>query len=514
MHKRFYGMAAVFAALGAAPAVRAQAPAPAAGVPTEVQLPLSGRTGEPGSVATVQNTLPGGVQTVNTLTSSVQVAGAYQGSVPLGKPGPPFALSLAEALRRGLQYNLGNVGYENAVRQARGQRRLALSALLPNVESSLQVVEEQLNLAAFGFNFTSPIPGFSIPTVVGPFHYFDLRLARVTQDVFDLTSRRNYRAADRELRATQFSGQDARDLVVLAVTGGYLSIIAASARIDSARAQVATAQATYQQAVDRHDAGVAARIDVTRSQVELQTQQQRLTSQETDYAKQKIQYGRIIGLPPGQDFTLSDELPFAPLTNISVEEALMRAMSNRADLKAAQAQVEAAELARKAAVAEHYPTVGFEADYGVVGISPANNAHGTFTVAASARVPIWQGNRVKADIEIADSALQQRRAEYQDLRGQVDADVRQAFLDLTAAANQVRVAQSNRELARDTLTQSRDRFAAGVADTIEVVQAQEAVAAAEQDYIASLYAHNLAKASLARAMGQAETGIQQLLGKP
>jgi outer membrane protein TolC len=121
---------------------------------------------------------------------------------------------------------------------------------------------------------------------------------------------------------------------------------------------------------------------------------------------------------------------------------------------------------------------------------------------------------VRGDIEQADAALQQRRSEYEDLRGRVDADVREAFLDLTAAASQVTVAQSNRELAQDTLTQARDRFAAGVADTIEVVQAQESVAAAEQDYISSLYAHNLAKASLARAMGQAEQGIQQLLGRP
>jgi len=492
--------------------VRAQAGG-AGGGPTSraLPLPLSGRTGQPGGVATVQNSLPGGAQSVNTITSTVQVQGAYQGSVPsLEAAGAAFDLTLADAIRRGLQYNLGTVGFQNSIRQARGQRWTELANLLPQVNADTFVTDQQVDLAAFGFNFK--IPGFSIPTVVGPFHYFDLR-AHVTQSVANLTDRRNFRASEQTLRATELSAQDARDLVVLAVTGGYLSIVSAAARIDSARAQVATAQATYQQAVDRHNAGVTARIDVTRSQVELQVQQQRLTSLETDFAKQKIQLGRVIGLPSGQDFNLTDSLLYVPLANLTLEQALTRAAANRADLKSAQAQVQAAELVRKAATAERYPTADVAADYGAIGTSPANS-HGTFSVTGTVRVPIWQGGRVKGDIEQADAALEQRRAEYQDLRGRVDADIRQAFLDLTAAASQVSVSQNNRELAADTLTQARDRFAAGVADTIEVIQAQESVASAEQDYISSLYAHNLAKASLARGMGQAEQGIQQLLGRP
>lgn len=496
----------------ATPAVmRAQAGAPSGPSSRALPLPLSGRTGQSGDVATVQNSLPGGAQSVNTITSTVQVQGAYQGSVlSTQSAGTPFELTLADAIRRGLQYNLGTVGFQNSIRQARGQRWVELANLLPQLSADTFVTEQQVDLAAFGFHFS--FPGFSIPTVVGPFHYFDLR-AHLTQSIANITDRRNFRASEQTLRATELSAQDARDLVVLAVTGGYLSIISAAARIDSARAQVATAQATYQQAVDRHNAGVTARIDVTRSQVELQVQQQRLTSQETDFAKQKIQLGRVIGLPPGQEFSLTDSLPYRPVSDLTLEQALMRAAANRADLKSAQAQVQAAELVRKAATAERYPTADFAADYGAIGTSPTNS-HGTFSVTGTVRLAIWQGGRVKGDIEQADAALQQRRAEFEDLRGRVDADIRQAFLDLTAAASQVSVSQSNRELAADTLAQARDRFAAGVADTIEVIQAQESVATAEQDYISSLYAHNLAKASLARAMGQAEQGIQQLLGRP
>jgi len=449
------------------------------------QLPLSGRYG--------------------------QAPGAYQGSAPsAAAPGAPLQLSLAESIRRGLQYNLGATSYQQSIRQARGERWNELSHLLPNVSVDAMGTEQQTDLAVYGFTFS--VPGFSIPTVVGPYHFFDLR-GRVTQKLADFTQRRNYRAAQQSEKATELSAQDARDVIVLAVSSGYLGVISSAASVESIRAQIASVQATYQQAVDRHANGLAARIDVTRSQVELQTQQQRLTSQETDFAKRKIDFGRAIGLPPGQEFSLTDTVLYAPVAGLTMEQALERAAANRADLKAAQAQVQAAELVRKAAVAERYPTAEFSGDYGAIGTAP-QNSHGTFTVTGTVRVPVWQGTRVRGDIEQADAALQQRRLEYEDLRARVDADIRRAFLDLNAAASQVAVAESSRNLAQDTLSQARDRFAAGVADTIEVVQAQEVVAAAEQDYINSLLAHNLAKASLARSMGQADQGIQQFLGKP
>jgi len=514
--RRLLGLTVLGCTIWAAVALEAQTP-PEAMPPSShsVQLPLSGRTGEPGSVATVQTAQPGGgAQTVNTINSAVQVQGAYQGSVPSSTtPGASVAISLDEAVRRGLEYNLGTVGYQQTIRQAQSQNASARSALLPDVTGGALAVEQQIDLAALGFSSIKTPPGsFAFPTVIGPFHYVDLR-AGLSQSLVDFTRINNYRASQANLRATEFAARDARDLVVLAVTGAYLEVISSTARVDSARAQVATARATWQQALDRHNAGLAARIDVTRSQVELQTNQQRLTSVENDLAKRKIQFGRLIGLPPGQEFTLSDSLPYAPLSDLGLDQALARATTNRADLKAAEAQVRAAELVKQAAIAERLPNVTVSGDYGAIGTSPTS-AHGTFNVTGSVRFPIFDGGRIRADIEQADASLRQRQAEYQDLRGRVDADVRSAYLDLTSAANQVTVAQSNRGLAAETLQQARDRFAAGVADTVEVVQAQEAVAGAEQDYIAALYAHNLAKASLARAMGQADQGIKQFLRTP
>src|SRR5579872_117627 len=202
------------------------------------QLPLSGRYGQP--------------------------PGVFQDSVPGSeKPGAPLQLSIEESIRRGLQYNLGAASYQQSIRQAQGQRWADLANLMPNVTAGLLLTEQQTNLAVYGFKFS--LPGFSIPTVVGPYHYFDLR-GRVTQTVANLTQLRNYRATQQIVKATELSAQDARDIVVLAVTSGYLSVISSAARVESIRAQVEAAQATYQQAVDRHASGLAARIDVTRSQ--------------------------------------------------------------------------------------------------------------------------------------------------------------------------------------------------------------------------------------------------------
>jgi outer membrane protein TolC len=249
---------------------------------------------------------------------------------------------------------------------------------------------------------------------------------------------------------------------------------------------------------------------VTRSQVQLQTDQQRLRGLRADFDKQKLTLARIIGLPSGQPFSLSDDFTFFPLPDLTQEDALARAKAGRADIMAAQAALHAGEAALKAARSEYLPNVSVEADYGAIGTNPSQS-HGTFGLTGSVNFPIWQGTRIKADIEQAQSVVSQRSAEYADLQGRVDYEVREEFIDLAAAADQVGLAQKNVGLARDTLTQSQDRFKAGVADTVEVVQAQQTVEQADNDLISATYEHNLAKAALARALGQAEKTIPQYL---
>ncbi len=292
-----------------------------------------------------------------------------------------------------------------------------------------------------------------------------------------------------------------------------MQLIAAASRILTAEAQIDAAQAIYDQAVDRNRSGVVARIDVNRSQVELQTQQQRLTSLTNDFEKQKLSLARLIGLPMSQTFTLADAIPYRE-TPTPPFDTVQGALARRPDVQAAQAQVSAAELAHRAAAAEMLPSVGVNADYGASGINPSQ-AHGTFTVAGAVQFPIFRSGRIRADIDQADAVLAQRKAELDDLKGRAEqeAPATRCWILATSAQQQIRVADSlNRSLAASTLELgARDRFRSGVADTIEVVQAQETVATAESDYITSLFAWNLARVSLARAMGQTEQGIIQIL---
>lgn len=475
---------------------------------TAAQLPLSGRSAQGGSVNAAQTPVPGTTSSVNALNTTVQVQGPYAGSTLSPEP---FTgkLSLREAVRRGLAFNLGAVGLNQAVRQAHGQARVARSQLLPNLNGDLKETVQQTDLTALGLRINLPIRGFNFPTVVGPFNYFDLR-ATLTQTVADMTAVNNYRAAQEVAKANTQSVQDARDLVVLAIGGAYLQTVAARARVESARAQLETSKALFRQTSERQKTGLSAQIDVSRSLVQQQMQQQRLATLENDFAKQKINLARLAGLPPNEHYELTDEVPYAALEPAAIEQAVQQALTNRADLKAADAQLRAAERSRAAARAERLPSLALSADYGAIGINPSQS-HGTFTVVGSLRVPIWQGGRAGGDIEQADAVLTQRRAELEDTRGRIESDVRNAFLDLEASANQVELSRNNQQVARETLQLTQQKYDAGISDSVEVVQAQEGVASADLDYITSLFAHNLAKLSLARAMGRAEENLGHYL---
>jgi outer membrane protein TolC len=215
-------------------------------------------------------------------------------------------------------------------------------------------------------------------------------------------------------------------------------------------------------------------------------------------------------LPATDRYELADDVPFAAPPALSAEEALQQALAERSDLKAAEAQVRAAERALSAARAERLPSLSVSADYGAIGTNPAQ-AHGTFSVAGSLKFPIWQGGRIEGDIEQGGAVLAQRRAELEDLRGQVEADVRKASLDVEAAQSQVEVARENIQVTQDNLKLTRQRFEAGVTDNLTVVQSQESVAGAELDYINSVFAHNVAKLSLARAIGRAAEDLPRFL---
>ncbi|HVR25708.1 MAG TPA: TolC family protein [Candidatus Polarisedimenticolia bacterium] len=455
--------------------------------------------------------VPGLVAQSSEPSPSISLPGSqspFTGSEPEGTATPGvLPLSFQEAIDRGLRNNLGLLLSGDQTITARGERWKELSNLLPNLRAGLQESVETESLTALGLK--SNVFPFPVPRVIGPFNYFDAR-ASLSQSIFNFHDLEQERAASERLKSAQYSYKDAREVVVLAVGNAYLLAIATAARIETADAQVINAQALYNKAADQQKAGLSPAIDTLRSQVELQTRQQQLIAARNDFAKQKLSLARIIGLPSGQEFLLTEKAPYQALTPLSLEVYLQRAYSSRSDYQAAQGQVRAAELSHRAAAAGRYPTLGVDANYGDIGVTPAHS-NGTWQVNGGLNIPIFTGGKVHSDVLEADAQLKQARSQLGDLRGRIDYEVRSALLDMHSAAEQVEVARSSVELAEEALTQSRDRFTAGVTDNLEVVQAQEAVASAHESYIQSLYAHNLSKVELARAIGDAEQGVKRYL---
>jgi outer membrane protein TolC len=447
----------------------------------------------------------------STPTPSITLPGSqspFTGSEPEGKAtADVLQLNFQEAIDRGLRNNLGLLISSDQAITARGERWKELSNLLPNLQAQIQEDVQTLSLTALGLK--GNVFPFPVPRVIGPFNYFDAR-ASLSQSIFNFKDLEQERAATERLKSATYNYKDARELVVLAVGNSYLLAIADAARIETGEAQVTNAQALYDKAVDQQKAGLSPAIDTLRSQVELQTRQQQLIAARNDFAKQKLSLARIIGLPPGQEFLLTEKAPYQAMTPLSLDVYLQRAYSSRSDYRAAAAQVRAAELSRRAATAGHYPTLGFNANYGDIGVNPSSS-NGTWQVDGGLNIPIFAGGKIHSDVLEAEAQLKQARSQLGDVRGRIDYEVRSSLLDLNSAAEQVEVARSSVDLAEQALTQSRDRFTAGVTDNLEVVQAQEAVAGAHESYIQSLYAHNLAKVELARSIGDAEQGVKRYL---
>lgn len=472
------------------------------------QVPFSGR--DQGGVSAQQSVSQGGG--VSTIQSSVVVSGQYAGSRPDPSTHGTVQLTFDEAIKRGLQFNLGASTSTNNQALSRGQRLAALSALLPNINGSLSESVAQTYLPAVGITGSGlgfP-PSISVPAVTGQYHYYTAQ-ASFSQNAFDLTAFHNLRSAQAAEAASRLSARDAHELVVLAVGGTYLQALADASVVESQRKQVASAEASYKQAEAQKTAGTRAYIDANRSLVEFRTEQQRLSSDEAELSKQLIRLARMIGVSPGAQITLTDTLPDSVASPGTVDEEIARAEAQRFDLKAAAETLKSAEEAAKAARSEYLPSASVSGNYSLQGTA-FDNGRASYSGVASLNIPIFQSGRVRGDTIQADATLAQRRSEYADQRTAIEADVRTALIDLRVAMQQTSVAKDNEELAAENLRQSQDRFAAGVTDSVEVVQSQESLAAASRDYIASLYSQSLAKLRLAQATGTAEQEFHSLLG--
>jgi outer membrane protein TolC len=401
---------------------------------------------------------------------------------------------------------------EQSVGRAQGARWRALSELLPNVNGRVSETRQEINLAAFGFSGGPGSPFGDIPSIVGPFNVFDARVF-LSQSVIDLGALHGARAEAHNVEAARLTYRSARDLVIHVAGNLYIQALAASARVESARTQQQTAQALYNQALDLKQSGVIAGIDVLRAEVQLNAQTQRATIAVNEFEKGKLSLARVIGLPLGQPFALNATLPDLPATDMSLDTAVELAYRTRPDYLAALERIRGAESERQSVIGSALPSVHVNADYGGIGLSPSE-AQSTFSLTGAVNVPIFQGNRTRGRLLEIDADLRDRRAEADDLKASIYYEVRGAYLDIDATAQQLAVAGKARDLAGEQLTQARDRFAAGIASNIEVVQAQDAVAVASEQFISAQYGYTLAKGALVRGVGSSQEALRQLLGGP
>ncbi len=447
--------------------------------------------------------------TTNPSAQETQRQNPYLGSVPQKSTGTLLRLSLAGAIERGLRYNLGLVESEHASADIHGDRLRALAALLPDLTANARQVYQELSFKEIGIKLPPGAP-FQLPATSGGFGYQDTRVS-VSQQVYNATLRDRYRANKNLEQASLFNQKDSRDVVVFAVGAAYMQVIASAARLATAKAQLDSAKALDQQTANRVTSEVSPEIDSLRAQVERQSAEQRFANASNQFEKDKLTLARITGLAIDQPFELTEGLNYHALTGWTSESATEDALKSRFDLASAEASLHAAEEVLKGQKAQRLPVVSFSADYGGAGPN-IGNFNSVYSVSGNVSVPIYTGGRIRADIEQARADVACREAEYADLKGRIAYDVRVAWLDLMASDSGVTVATRNKTLAEKALVQSQDRYSNGVTNYLEVVQAQEAVVAAGDNYIQSLYSYNVSMISLARAMGGAETKLFVLLG--
>jgi outer membrane protein TolC len=438
--------------------------------------------------------------------ASGPTAQSFQGSVTAGQAtGQVLELTLDQAIQMGLKNNLGVILSATETASARGQRLSQLQTLLPSVDLNIKDTVMQTDLAAEGLR----IKGF--PTIIGPFGYQDFRAA-MTWSLVDVASLRNYLAAEHNFSAAQLSAEDARDLVVLTVGNAYLLAVADESQVASVESQAATAKVSLDQAAANHKAGTAPLLDELRSRVDSQSLDQQLIVAKNALAKDKLALARTIGLPLAQSFTLADKAPYAEFDQLDVDATIRQAHANRKDLAAMVEQVKAEEQKRKSATADRLPTLSFSGDYGDIGVN-VNHSHGTEDVTGTISMPLFAEFALRGEAQMAQSQLDTGKAQLSDKSAQVDADVRDALLDIAAAQKLVEVAKSSVDLANEALKEAQERYANGVSDNLAVSQAEQSVAQADSQYVASLYRHNVAKLSLARALGAGQSYKNYLGGK-
>lgn len=443
-------------------------------------------------------------------------ANPYYGSVQAVAATPEVKqLSIDDAIRMGIENNLALTEARQNQQTAKAQASQTLNLLLPNVYITGGTGFHQYNLEAQGFR-GELLHAFGLPpSEIAQFKFVtkvDLTQgqAYLSQTLFNWAGWDLYRAMKTGAKAAYYNAQSTRGLVVLNVGTTYLQAIADGAQLDYANSLQKTDETLLNQAVAQHEAGTTANLDELRARVTYQTQQQAVIDAENTLEKDKITLKRQIGMDPAQKIQLTDAVPFADLAAMTIEDAKREAYANRQDYQALLQNIRVAELERKAATHERFPTVNFNGNYGVSGIA-GGPYHGVFMAAGSIDVPLFQEAKFRGDRDVAESQLDSYRSQMADLRNKIDQQLRDSLLDLKTASDLVNVARSNVDLSNTALQQTTERFQAGVDDNLPVVQAQSTLAQAQSQYVNSVRQFNQAKLGLARNLGIIDTQYKTYL---
>jgi len=472
------------------------------------QSPSSGQSGQD----------QGSSQTIDLQSLAGQENDPYAGSVIEGKATDGvLQLSLDDAIDRGIRNNYALTDARAQQRGADAQVLEKLDPLLPTIKATASQSVDQFNLATQGFtpalvpSFAGLLPGLNLSSV-SLIARVDVTQAQAAYDetLFSLENLTRYKAAKVQARAAYYNTQSSRGLVVLNVGEAYLQSLAYAAQIDSQTALLRADELLLKQVVAEHEAGTVARIDELRARVQYESQQQSVLAAQNQYDKSLIALKRRIGIPIEQKIQLTDAAPYADLEALTPDQARQEAYRNRQDYLGMQQQIDAAILASKAARYERYPTLAFNGDYGLTGQTHVSY-HGTFNAVGTLSIPVFKAAKFRGDAEVADTSLRELRLRMNNLKEQIDQQVRDSLLDVQTYLELVKVARSNVELATTEVRQSSDQFTAGTSDNLPVVQAQATLAAAQTQLVSDTLQYNEAKLQLARNLGIVDTQYKTYL---
>ena len=428
-------------------------------------------------------------------------------------------LSLDDAMSIGMARNV-RLRYDQAnLRAVKGDTLGVINALIPNLTLNAQSSAQELNLAALGFrpselaSFASTgliPPGITIPTIVK----VDTTQASInaSQVLFNLPDYELYRGTANESKVVDLNRLSDEGDLVLNVGILYLQVLADQANLTNTEAQQRSAKTLFDQATQKHQAGVGTDLDELRGHVEYQQREQDVVAAQAQLEKDTIQLARILGLPAGQKLELTDAAPFAEVAEMDLEAAKITAFKHRKDYLSLLQQIALTQRELKAVKYQRLPTLAFNGDYGVIGLT-TGSYHGDFSAAGSLSVPIFREAAQRGEQDVADAQLTSLRQREADLRETIDAQIRSSMLDVNATDELVKVSQSNVELAQQELSDEQQRFTSGVDDNLPVVDAEASLASAQTQLVQSLYQYNVAKLQLARNTGVVESRYRSYLSK-